>query len=389
MNKDQSLVQDAVTAVNESTLSYCKFLSANDTGDTGAHQSGIYVAKNAYRILFDKEGIRGENKDKYVKIRWQNDFFTDSRFIYYGSGTRNEYRITRFGRGFPFLTQDHTGDLFVLVQRTHEDYDAFVLETEDDIDGFLDSFGMSPAETNSIIQTEGIDVNSKIDSLIQQFISQLNVDFPASSLMSSTARNIVSAIYGNQSKSRPDRQLIEWIEMEYNLFRQIEMARYSDMLNKGFDSVEEFVRIANKVLNRRKSRAGKSLENHLAAAFTDNDILFEEQCKTEGNKQPDFIFPDCNSYHNQNFPTDRLVFLGAKTTCKDRWRQIINEADRIPCKHLFTLQQGVSSRQIDEMLSERITLVVPAPYLSAFPPEKRKSILTLKQFMGLVKSKSL
>jgi|GEM_PF-7064025 len=29
--------------------------------------------------------------------RGQGDFFTDSRFIYYGQKTRNEYRITRFG----------------------------------------------------------------------------------------------------------------------------------------------------------------------------------------------------------------------------------------------------------------------------------------------------
>ena len=28
------------------------------------------------------------------------------RFIYYGQGTRNEYRITNFGRDFPFLTYE-------------------------------------------------------------------------------------------------------------------------------------------------------------------------------------------------------------------------------------------------------------------------------------------
>ncbi len=41
--------------------------------------------------------------------------------------------------------------------------------------------------------------------------------------------------------------------------------------------------------------------------------------------------------------------LAVKTTCKDRWRQILNEAQRIKPKHLLTLQEGVSHRQFDEM----------------------------------------
>lgn len=65
-------------------------------------QASIY--QNAQRhFLFDTPGVKGENKDKMVKVKWQDDFTTDSRFIYYGQGTRNEYRITRFGKGFPFL----------------------------------------------------------------------------------------------------------------------------------------------------------------------------------------------------------------------------------------------------------------------------------------------
>ena len=86
----------AIEAVSRSEKAYCKFLSANDTGQTGGHQSGIYVAKPAVSILFDEPGIRGENKDKWVKIHWMDGSDTDSRFIYYGQGTRNEYRITNF-----------------------------------------------------------------------------------------------------------------------------------------------------------------------------------------------------------------------------------------------------------------------------------------------------
>lgn len=34
--------------------------------------------------------------------------------------------------------------------------------------------------------------------------------------------------------------------------------------------------------------------------------------------------------------------LAVKTTCKDRWRQILNEADKIHQVHLFTLGRSFS-----------------------------------------------
>ena len=116
------IAANAIHAVNNGLMAYCKFLSANDIGDTGGHQAGIYIAKNAISILFDTPGTRGENKDRFVKIIWQGDFVTESRFIYYGTGTRDEYRITKFGRGFPFLRTEHTGDLFVLVKSDTDNY---------------------------------------------------------------------------------------------------------------------------------------------------------------------------------------------------------------------------------------------------------------------------
>ena len=124
----------AIQAVLSSQKAYCKFLSANDTGLTGGHQAGIYISKPSIPILFDEPGEKGQNKEKWVKIKWQGGTETDTRFIYYGQGTRNEYRITNFGRGFPFLKPEYTGALFVLTQNSPEDYQSYILNTEDDID---------------------------------------------------------------------------------------------------------------------------------------------------------------------------------------------------------------------------------------------------------------
>ncbi len=132
--------------------------------------------------------------------------------------------------------------------------------------------------------------------------------------------------------------------MEYMLFRSIEQERYGVLISNRFSSVDDFILVANRVLNRRKSRAGKSLEHHLAAIFEGNSICYQEQAITEGNKKTDFLFPSQDAYHDSAFPAKKLISLADKTTCKDRWRQIINEADRLRGnnKFLCTLQQGIS-----------------------------------------------
>ena len=380
----------AIQAVNNGQLSYCKFLSANDTGETGTHQAGIYIAKNAVSILFDAPGTKCENKDRHVKIRWQDDFVTDSRFIYYGVGTRDEYRITRFGRGFPFLRTEHTGDLFVFVKNDNEDYSGYVLETEDEINTFLDAFALSPTDADKIIQKEDLRLDSRIELAFEDFIHSLVVDFPLSAEMASVARRIFHEIYDHEENVvlNPDNEIISWIDMEYRLFRKLELNRYGAIITRGFDSVERFIAVANMVLNRRKSRAGKSLEHHLSAIFDGNGLIYQSQPRTEGNKRPDFLFPGEAYYHDLSYPSDHLIFLAAKTTCKDRWRQIITEANRIRDKHLFTLQQGISTAQLEEMETERITLVVPAPYIKTYPKEKRSAIWTLDKFIAFVKGKN-
>ena len=320
----------AITSVLNSEKSFCKFLSANDTGATGAHQSGILISKTAMEMLFSREQLEQEGIPKRtVKIKWQNDFETESCFTYYAS--KNELRITRFGRGFPFLHINQTGSLFVFTKQAEENYSGYFLDTEEEIEEFLNAFGISPTETNSLINVENVRAETQEQIAIQEFIANLEVDFPTSEEMSATARYIQDRAYDHIEyiQTNPDRKIIDWTNMEYTLFRALEYARYGDIITKGFSDVDEFVKVANMVLNRRKSRAGKSLEHHLAAIFDGNAIQYSAQAVTEGNKKPDFIFPSGEAYHNSSFDIQKLVTLAAKTTCKDRWRQVLNEANRL------------------------------------------------------------
>ena len=377
----------AIQSVLNSRQAYCKFLSANDSGATGGHQSGILISKSAKDMMFTQK-LENENiLKRTVEIQWQNDICTQSSFTYYSS--KNELRITKFGRNFPFLNPDQSGALFVFTRQDDDMYSGFFLETEEDIEQFLGAFGISSTETNRLIDTGSILPETQEKIAIQEFIDGLTVDFPLSDVMSAAARDIQNRVYNHLEfiRTNPDRKIIEWTNTEYALFRAVEHARYGDRISRGFATVDEFIAMANMVLNRRKSRAGKSLEHHLSAVFEGNDIQYTAQAVTEGNKRPDFLFPSQATYHNAAFPTEKLISLAAKTTCKDRWRQVINEADRLRGlpKYLCTLQQGISPAQMDEMQSENVILVVPRPYITSYPADRRDRIWTVTKFVEYVR----
>jgi hypothetical protein len=77
--------------------------------------------------------------------------------------------------------------------------------------------------------------------------------------------------------------------------------------------------------------------------------------------------------------------LAAKSTCKERWRQILTEANRIPNKHLCTLEAGISNAQTAEMQAQKVSLVIPKPILETYSPAQRLNILTLNQFVHRIK----
>lgn len=385
-----SILNKAIQAVQQSDIAFTKFITANDTGATGGHQAGFHIHKNAWQLFFDTAGIKGSNKDKFLTIKWQNDFETESRFIYYGIGTRNEYRLTRFGRGFPYLQDENIGDLLVIVKKANDYYEAFVLQSDEGIDEFLAALNISSTDINGIIPKQF--EQTAEDELLKcflAFINSLKVEFPATIELATNARNCYNGVYNITSKliqANPDKEILGWIDAEFQLFKALENSRYSKRIQTPFATVEELVETANTILNRRKSRAGKSLEHHLAEVFSTFKLVYATQAITEYNKKPDFLFPNVDAYLNPKFDDKKLVILASKTTCKDRWRQVLNEADRVKTKHLFTLQQGISKNQLEEMYKYEVCLVVPKPYLISFPQEFRDRILTLDTFINHVQT---
>ncbi|MCS3729345.1 type II restriction endonuclease [Bradyrhizobium betae] len=224
------------------------------------------------------------------------------------------------------------------------------------------------------------------DEWLEAILKKFGSKFPSTSLFSEFARKHAPE---TSVRDDPDHALTTWIEFEERLFRTLERHIVSERLANGFMSgkqadVEGFIKFSLSVQNRRKSRAGSALENHLAAIFTARKLKFERGVRTENNNKPDFLFPGAKEYASSAFSANRLMMLGAKSTCKDRWRQVLTEANRIKRKHLLTLEPGISENQTSEMRTKSLQLVLPKNLHETYKPAQQGYLLALCEFVNLV-----
>jgi hypothetical protein len=203
--------------------------------------------------------------------------------------------------------------------------------------------------------------------------------FPSTKEMAVFARSQVEV-----DPNHTDETLIRWLNREEELFRALEEVIIGERLQEGFKSVDDFIQYSLSVQNRRKSRMGFALQNHLSELFTFHRLRFKAQARTEGNNRPDFLFPGETEYRDQTFNPAQLIMLGVKSTSKDRWRQVLDEADRITNKHLCTLEPGISTKQTDAMRNRRLTLVVPSELHATYTEKQREEMMNIEAFIDFV-----
>ena len=133
-------------------------------------------------------------------------------------------------------------------------------------------------------------------------------------------------------------------------------------------------------MNRRKSRAGWSLENHVADLLTEAGIPFSARSAAIDG-EPDIVIPSIEAYKDPSYPADKLCMVGVKTTCKDRWRQVLKEGPRIPRKHILTMQRGISAKQLNEMHAANVTLIVPAALHKDYPKVPGIKLVQVSEFL--------
>lgn len=249
------------------------------------------------------------------------------------------------------------------------------------VDSFIKESRINLA-TRQILEALGVEFDQDLTLDVDQLLTKFNKTFPTTKVFSKYARdtlpNPVSAI------DDPDSALESWMEHEEILFRALERSIVKEKLVTGFAEVDDFISFSLSVQNRRKSRVGHALENHLSAVFDANAIRYERGARTENNSRPDFLFPGSQEYHDAEIGSPPLRMLGAKTTCKDRWRQVLTEAAKIPDKHLFTLETAISQNQLQEMHVSSLVLVSTPAVLATYqaPPEMT---ICLHDFIKIVK----
>lgn len=259
-----------------------------------------------------------------------------------------------------------------------------------DIDGFdvkqIDASSKSiDFVTSRIIEQLGLNLDNTLanDSYLDNLIEYFPDGFPTTKIFSEYARNS----FGEIELNKQDKVLLNWMNHEEMLFRTYERHLLSTRIDEGFEDVDDFISLSLSVQNRRKSRAGLALENHLERLFIMHEVKHQRNAKTENKSKPDFLFPGQEQYHSPDFPVELLTMLGAKTSCKDRWRQVLVEAAKIENKNLATLEPSISEDQTDEMSAHNLRLVIPLEIQESYTENQRKEIISISEFIALLKGK--
>jgi type II restriction enzyme len=381
-----AICEKAVSEALQFGNAILKFISPNDVNVTGAHQTGFYLPKAVWEMYTPNAPTKGQNSKHDVSIEWQDGLKTQSVVTWYGQGTRSEYRLTRFGRGFPYLIPDNVGDLLVLIPKSLSEFSAYVLDLEEDIEEIMAALGVQPFERWAVYRNGAAtiieDTDECLERLFQGFASKYS-NFPAGQIFSDAVHEMLAQCLKEIGTFSADDRLTKYYETEYRLFRLVERQICQSEIGRLFKDVDDFLKTAASIMNRRKSRAGHSLENHVDYILEQSKIPHEMQPDIDG--KPDIVIPNHDAYLDKTFPLEKLFIVGVKTTCKDRWRQVLNEGKRVPNKHILTLQQGISTNQLTEMHKAGVTLIVPKNIQSDYPSGHSLTILSVEDFMSSVK----
>lgn len=348
----------AIDSTLRGELAFCKFLSSNDTGESGGHQSGIYIPRDSAAILFDEPGVKGENKHREVKISWADGTVTDDAlFNFYGAGSRNEYRITRIDRAIRSFSDDLTGALFVLVRIDNSNFNGFILDNESQINEYLSNFYCSPIQAGKLVF-----LHEPFEFLT---LKEDPTTIPVMSLPEG---------FSNTEK-QPDTEG-DADAVLYSLLKgmgDIHIADHSWDIPDGTDVPNLHFSVTHRLINHRRHVYNSILNDSLENILKKRQIAFTKI--TEGNHTEYQLASTLNPSRGHN----RILTM---PTCRHGWSEVI-KGGRAAQTFIVTFQQGMSEENFSELQDADIILVVPVNLFNMYSPKIRKNLFSLQNLIEL------
>ena len=345
-----------------------------------------------HRLVDDAEPLSAADVLTVYDARRHNPDRSPEWRLYYGSTTPGEELLHGMEEGdlLAFLI-DRDHDLHIVLAARGSQWarvmrQAFALDTTRQLELAPDAeleASQDRSPVTLIADQLGIRPDTETDRewLLAQFEGEWPEELPNTIAMARLA-HLRSSL--EPEAATADVVLTDWLETETRLFYVIEEVVGTRRLGR-CETFDERVKVVMSVLQSRRARRGYSFEHHLEGVFNLRGVSFEKQVETEPGRVSDFILPDLAAYLLDHQPLPRAVHLGAKSTARERWKQVLSEAQRLDEKHLATLDAQLSTASLDAMAAAGVRVVMPETVGELYG---REEILTVEDFIDKARTVS-
>ncbi|MFW6047433.1 MAG: type II restriction endonuclease, partial [Candidatus Woesearchaeota archaeon] len=383
---------------------FYKSLSTNDHAwyeDANKHQNAVLIPRQ-YFTFFGFDSYPLQNASYKIDVTWfldgdsytrrdvenpQNNYKTTIK--YWRKNNRQKRPEIHLSNLYnPYFANLNDGSIFIVgripINNTNR-YNAIIIDDNDILKKFKKTIDIPDGDPWGTIQLSKKTIDPdffELDTYLEQKAKELYELCSGKPSTEMTSNAIWNLIRDNEelirevvnckgihlanspfkvSKKNAPGNLVRWMftKAEFKLYKFIEKLHYPEIIVSAIrDEINDFptswevlieytgqvlnkiISVSQSITNSRSSRAGYSFEWHISNLLESYEIKFKRQV---GKKNIDFtIYYGENEYN-----------LSAKTTAKERWKQIYDNF------YFMTLDRNITKNTLENMKEKNITLVVP------------------------------
>lgn len=183
-------------------------------------------------------------------------------------------------------------------------------------------------------------------------------------------------------KSNFSKYLSQMQDDIYSLYLEKQFSAGQTVINEQIEAngtvdFNDMDKLFLSISQSRKSRAGKAFEYVIETMLIKLGYPFSDQVVIDGAK-PDYVMPSEEYFREK--PLDSIIFT-AKRTLRERWRQVVTEANKGYGYYLATIDEKITKSQIQQAESHKIYIVVPKSLKDGNPVYADSySVISFEQF---------